>query len=151
MFNETTTRPTPGQCWMCNRRDTVPAERRTLIPALCGTECEQGWADQYRIDGFATHTAEAEEWVPIRPFLVETARRLNEIADAARPITPKSRVVPVGPPFPGFPAVDQVVAEAGPPVTPVTPAELAARRREKPAPRPVPGGWLRRAIVEVFR
>lgn len=125
-----TARPESGQCWMCHRRDTVPAERRDLIPALCSTPCEEGWADQYRIEPEATHVVADDEWVPIGS-VSGFDERLNEIA--------------------GKPAVDQVVAEAGPPVTPVTAAELEELRRQQPPARPVPGVWLRNVLSGVFR
>jgi hypothetical protein len=48
------------------------------------------------------------------------------------------------------PSVDLVVAEAGPPITPVTAEELAMLRRQQPAPLPVPGAGLRRFFTGVW-
>lgn len=66
MSAETTHRPQPGQCWMCDRRDTVPDSKRGRMPELCSTPCEQGWAARYEITHeAATHTATDDGWVPL--------------------------------------------------------------------------------------
>lgn len=152
--NRITPPPARGQCAVCHRADSVPEDQRDRLPAFCSTACQRGWAELWDITSPATHVVEGDEWVPAPPLGATVAAgyaRLEEIHAATQPVTPKTRVIPVGPPMPPFPEVDQVVAEAGPPVTPITATELAACRREKPAPRPVPGGWLRRALDGVFR
>lgn len=151
--NSVTPRLDPGRCAVCRRPESVPADQRDRLPAFCSKVCQQGWIELLDITSPATHVVEDDEWVPVVSLGAAVAagyQRMEEIADATQPVTPKTRVVPVGPPMPSFPAVDLAVAEASPPITPVTPAELAALRAQQPPPRPVPGGWLRRALNGVF-
>lgn len=58
-------RPTPGQCWVCLRPGSVPADRRGRVPELCGLACEIGWVEMYSLDSPATHTVQGEAWAPL--------------------------------------------------------------------------------------
>ncbi len=151
-----TSRPERGQCCVCHRLDSVPEDERDRIPAFCSNACKTGWLELLDITSPATHVAEDDEWVSIpldAATVAEDRQRVHDIADALRPLVSDTfaRVEPHSPPCASFPEVDLVVAEAGPPVTPLTADELDACRRERPAPRPVPGAWLRDRLRGVFR
>jgi hypothetical protein len=140
--NPVTPRPGPGTCAVCHRPDSVPEDQRDRLPAFCSDACKAGWLELWDITSPATHVVDGDEWVPVTPLGAAVAaerQRAEDTADVLRPLTHAR------------PAVDLAVAEAGPPVTPLTAAELEACRREKPAPRPVPGAWLRRVLDGVFR
>lgn len=140
--NSITPPPARGECAVRHRADSVPENQRDRLPALCSDACKAGWLELWDITSPATHVVEDDEWVPVALSDAAAAaerQRALDITDALRPLA-NAR-----------PVVDLVVAEASPPVTPVTAAELAALRAQQAPARPVPGGWLRRALDGVFR
>jgi hypothetical protein len=145
MFDETTKRPALGQCAVCHRADSVPEDQRDRLPAFCSDACKTGWLELRDITSPATHEVVDFQWVKVGPQMLP-----DRSSTSYHPQRP-THVEPVDPPRTPLPAVDLVVAEAGPPITPVTAAELEACRRDKPAPRPVPGQWLRNVLAGVFR
>jgi len=58
-------RPEPGQCWVCLRRDSVPEAARGRVPELCSEPCRLGWVERYSLADAATHVAVEESWAPI--------------------------------------------------------------------------------------